>query len=513
MRGNRTQFTEFRQKDRERRCWNVSEQCVVLLKVLKLNGFSALKIFRTIRGGFMGKMISRLIEPKQILQKERKIFTNLDLRRLILPLFWEQLLEVFVGVADTFMVSHAGEAAVSGVSLVNMFNTVFIFLFAALASGGAVVVSQYIGNKDRKNANLSSGQLVTISAVFSVLIMIAVLLFNRRLLCLLFGEVESDVMNACVTYLKISAYSYPAIAIYNAGAAVYRSMGKTNVTMYLSAASNVINIVGNAVGVFVLGGGVAGVAYPSLIARSFSAITILFLCFRRKNMVFLEVKNLVRWKKRMVRRILGIAVPNGIENGLFQLVKVALSSITALFGTVQIAANGVAQSFWSVAALMGTAMGLAFVTVVGQCMGAGDTEAAEYYMKKMLKLTVFTSILWNALILLIAPIVLRGYAISGEAVRLVVILILIHNVFNAVLYPFSGALANGLRSAGDVKFTMCVSILSTIGCRVIFSVVFAIWFQMGVIGVAFAMCLDWGIRGFAFWKRFRSGRWKTFQVI
>lgn len=461
----------------------------------------------------MKRMIGRLIEPRQVLPKERQTFTNLALQRLIVPLFWEQLLEVFVGVADTFMVSHAGEAAVSGVSLVNMFNTVFIFLFAALASGGAVVVSQYIGNKDRENGNFSAGQLVAIATAFSVAAAVLVLIFNRQLLRILFGKVEMDVMNGCVTYLRISVYSYPAIAIYNAGAAVYRSMGKTNVTMRLSVMSNVINVVGNAIGVFVLRQGVAGVAYPSLIARSFSAVAIVFLCFHRENIVCLEVRNLIRWNKTMVRRILGIAVPNGIENGLFQLVKVALSSITALFGTVQIAANGVAQSFWSLAALMGTAMGLAFVTVIGQCMGAGDAEAAEYYMKKMLRITFLASVLWNILILLAAPVVLKGYAISEEAARLVVVLILIHNLFNAMFYPLSGALASGLRAAGDVKFTMYVSISSTIGCRVLFSVIFAIWLQMGVVGVAFAMCLDWGIRAFLFRRRFQSGKWKSFQVI
>ena len=215
----------------------------------------------------------------------------------------------------------------------------------------------------------------------------------------------------------------------------------------------------------------------------------------------------------MVKRILGIAVPNGIENGLFQLTKVALSSITALFGTVQIAANGVAQSFWSVAALMGTALGLAFVTVIGQCMGAGDTEAAEYYMRKLLRITFLASILWNGLILLAAPFVLRGYAISDEAAHLVVILVIIHNLFNALFYPLSGALANGLRASGDVKCTMYVSIFSTIGCRVVFSVLFGICLNLGVIGIAFAMCLDWMIRAAFFWIRFQRGKWKEFRVI
>lgn len=422
----------------------------------------------------MRNLIYRLTEPGHGIPDERKIFSNRALKVLIVPLFLEQLLEVLVGICDTFMVSYAGEAAVSGVSLVNMFNTVFIFLFSALAAGGAVVVSQYIGSCDKKNADLSAGQLMMIAVVFSVAAMLFSLILNRPLLRLLFGEVDRDVMEACVTYLKISAYSYPAIAVYNAGAAVYRSMGKTGVTMNISLAANGINIAGNAVGVFVLHAGVAGVAYPSLIARTFSAVVIMVLCFGRSSeQVRLTWRNIFRCDGQMVKRILGIAVPNGIENGLFQLTKVALSSITALFGTVQIAANGVAQSFWSMAALMGMALGLAFVTVIGQCMGAGDTEAAD----------------------------------------LVLILIVIHNIFNAFLYPFSGALANGLRAAGDVKFTMYVSIFSTIGCRVVFSVLFGIWLDLGVIGVAFAMCLDWMIRASFFWFRFRSGRWKTFRVI
>ena len=464
----------------------------------------------------MRGLIYRLTEPAGTIPDERKIFSNHDLKILIVPLFLEQFLEVLVGVSDTFMVSYAGEAAVSGVSLVNMFNTVFIFLFSALAAGGAVVVSQYIGSRDEKNGDLSAGQLIMIAAVFSAAVTVFSLALNRQILRLLFGEVDPDVMEACVTYLQISAYSYPAIAIYNAGAAVCRSMGKTGVTMNISLAANGINIAGNAVGVFVLHAGVAGVAYPSLIARTFSAVIVLFLCFRKKRFphgVRLAWNTIFRWESSMVKRILGIAVPNGIENGLFQLTKVALSSITALFGTVQIAAHGVAQSFWSVAALMGTALGLAFVTVIGQCMGAGDTEAAEYYMKKLLRITLLASILWNILILAVTPLVLKGYALSDETADLVAVLVIIHNIFNALFYPLSGALANGLRAAGDVRYTMYVSVFSTIGCRVVFSILFGIFLDLGVIGIAFAMCLDWMIRAMFFWIRFRRGKWKEFRVI
>lgn len=274
-------------------------------------------------------------------------FTNKDLKNMIIPLFFEQLLVMLVGIVDTFIVSFVGESAVSGVSLVNSFNTIFIYLFTALASGGAVVISQYIGRKEQEATNRASGQLLMFSIVFSFILMILVLIFNESLLRLLFGRVENSVMQACITYLRISAYSYPALAIYNAGAALYRSMAKTSTTMYISIASNIINCIGNCIGVFVLHAGVAGVAYPSLIARVFSAVVITFLCFNKTLTTYYEKKHIFVFDAKMLKRVLNIAVPNGIEQGIFQLVKVALSSVVALFGTYQIAANGVAQSIWS----------------------------------------------------------------------------------------------------------------------------------------------------------------------
>lgn len=304
------------------------------------------------------------------------LFSNKDLKNMIVPLFFEQLLVMMVGIVDTFVVSFVGESAVSGVSLVNMFNTVFIYLFTALASGGAVIISQYIGNKDEENSVKSSSQLLMFSTVFSIIIAFFVLIFNEGLLRLLFGSVDNSVMDACVTYLRISAYSYPFLAIYNAGAALYRSMGKTSATMYISMISNVINLIGNLIGVFVLEAGVAGVAYPSLIARAFSAVAITILCFKKKYATRYEMKWTLYWDKDMLNKILKIAIPNGVENGIFQLVKVALSSIVALFGTYQIAANGIAQSIWSLAALIGSAMGPVYITVIGQCMGSNDLDAA-----------------------------------------------------------------------------------------------------------------------------------------
>lgn len=445
--------------------------------------------------------------------KEKMLFSNESLKKMIVPLFMEQLLVLLVGIADTLIVSYVGETAVSGVSLVNQFNTIFIYLFTALASGGAVVISQYIGRQEKDHAGEAASQLLLFSTLFSVFIAVIVLIGNKSMLNLLFGKVDKPVMDACITYLKISAYSYPALAVYNAGAAVYRSMGKTNVTMYLSVISNIINVVGNIIGVFILNAGVAGVAWPSFIARMFSAIIITILCFRKKNEVVYQRKWIFSWNSRLMRSVLNVAIPNGMENGIFQLVKVALSSIVALFGTYQIAANGVAQSIWSLAALAGVAMGPVFITVIGQCMGNGNIEGAEYYLKKLTKITLLISVAWNFLIFILTPVFLCFYSLSSETRQLVIWLVLIHNVFNAVVYPYSGALSNGLRAAGDVKFTMYVSILSTIAVRLFLSWLLGIVLQMGVIGIALAMVCDWIIRAILFIWRERTGKWKTFQVI
>lgn len=441
------------------------------------------------------------------------LFSNKSLREMIIPLFLEQLLVMFVGIADTLVVSYVGEAAVSGVSLVNQFNTIFIYLFTALASGGAVVISQYIGRKAKDDAGESASQLLSFSTIFSILIAVMVLIGNEKMLHLMFGKVEESVMHSCITYLRISAYSYPALAIYNSGAALFRSIGKTSVTMYLSVASNIINVIGNLIGVFVLHAGVAGVAYPSLIARTFSALVITVLCFQEKNEIFYRCKWIFQWNGDFMKQILKIAIPNGMENGVFQLVKVALSSIVALFGTYQIAANGVAQSIWSLAALAGVAMGPVFITVIGQCMGNGDTEAADHYFKKLTNITLSISSVWNLLIFLLTPIFLKFYALEPETKHLVIFLVLIHNLFNAVAYPFSGALSNGLRAAGDVKFTMYVSVISTIAVRLLLSWFLGIILQMGVIGIAIAMVCDWSIRAVIFFWRQKSGKWKAFQVI
>ena len=441
------------------------------------------------------------------------MFSNKDLKNLIVPLFLEQLLMAFVGIADVFVIGFVGEAAVSGVSLVNSFNTIFINLFTALASGGAVVISQYIGRKEEKHAGEAATQLLTASVLLSVVISVVILIFNGSLMRLIFGKVEADVMDACVTYLRISAYSYPALAVYNAGAALYRSFGKTSTTMYISIVANILNVAGNCIGVFVLHAGVTGVAVPSLVSRTFSAVVITVLCFSRKNPVRYLKNWIVKIDVNLQKKILGIAVPNGIESGVFQLVKVALSSVVALFGTYQIAANGVAQSIWSLAALVCVTMGPVYITVIGQCMGAGDVGQAEMYFKKLTKITVAFAAIWNTLIFALTPVMMNFYALEDKTKHLTILLVLVHNIFNTIAFPFADPLGKGLRATGDVKFTTFTSLFTTIVVRLIFSILFGIGMGLGVMGIAYAMCLDWSVRGIIFWWRFKQGRWKSLKVI
>lgn len=442
-----------------------------------------------------------------------KYFSNTDLRKLIVPLFVEQFLLMFVGIADTFTVSFSSEADVSGVSLVTSFNTILIFLFTALSSGGAVIISQYIGNKDLKKASQSASQLLTISILISFVLTILIVCFQTPLLHVLFGKIDANVMQACQSYLFITTLSLPGLAIYDAGAALCRCIGKTNVTMYVSTLCNVLNVVGNCIGVFVLHLGAAGVAYPSLISRWISAVLITLYCFQKGLKVHYHMPYICTWINDLQKRMMGIAIPNGIENGVHQLVKVALSSMVALFGTYQIAANGVAQSIWSLASIIGLAMAPVYTTVIGQCMGARDIDAANYYFKKLDKLTFILSIAWNILIFLITPMIVKYSAISQQAKDLVIWLVLINNIFNGLFYPFAGSLGNGLRAAGDVKFTMIVSISLTIVARLLFSAILGLWFNWKVIGVAIGMSMDLVFRGIIFIARLKSQKWTEFELI
>ena len=454
-----------------------------------------------------------LIEPKQTLAEQQKVFIDGMLKAMIVPLVVEQLLQMVVGLADTMMVSYAGEAVVAGVGLDTMIYTIFIYLFTAVSSGGAVVVAQYIGSKNRESGNLAASQIFFLNGLLSLACMALMLLFGPALLETMYPATEAETMAACKTYMRIVSRSFPANAIYNAGAALYRTMGKTSVTMRVSLLANLVNVAGNAVGIFVLHAGAAGVAWPTALSWYVAAVVMTVLCFRREQEVRVEWKQLLRLDLPMSRRILGVAVPNSVESTLFQAAKVVLGILVATFGTSQIAANSTGQTFWSLAACMGTAMSTVFITVIGQCVGAGDQEAAEWYMRKLIRLSVLLAVLWNGAVMALTPLLLPLYDLSGETKRLILIIVAIHNLFSATVQPFAMPLSSGLRAAGDVKFTMWSSIFCTVFFRTLLSFLLAKWLGLGVIGIALAMVLDWSLKAVLDLRRFYSGKWKNRQII
>lgn len=438
---------------------------------------------------------------------ENRLFSKKDLRKLIIPLILEQTLAITVGMADTMMISSAGEAAVSGVSLVDMFNNLIISVLAALATGGAVVTSQCIGAGRREEACRSARQLVFTEAAITIGISVLVLLFHRQILGLFFGQIEADVMQNAIIYLIISVFSFPLLAVYDSCAALYRSMGNAQITLKISLLMNVINAVGNAIGVYVLKLGVAGVAIPSLVSRGVAGVVLFTLLHNPDNLVFLT-RGKFKVDATIVKRILFIGIPSGIENGIFQLGRVLVVSIIAAFGTSQIAANGVANSLDSMGCIVGQAMSLAMITVIGRCVGAGEEGQVRYYTKKLLGETYFYTAVINSIILLLLPWILQIYGLGEETTRLSYILVMIHDGMAIFLWPASFVLPNMLRACNDVKYTMVVSIFSMITFRIGFSYVFGVHMGWMAVGVWAAMVIDWVFRVLCFVGRYLAGTWR-----
>ena len=439
---------------------------------------------------------------------ENRLFSNKRLVQLIIPLVIEQGLTILVGMCDGVMVSSVGEAAISGVSLVDMINAVILVLFAALATGGAVVTSQLLGARRLEDARRSAGQLVLMAFTLGLAAMALCLIFARGLLKLFFGSIDESVMDAGLIYLRITALSFPFIALYNAGAALFRSTGNSKISMQVSLLMNAINIVGNALCIFVLKMGVAGVAVPTVVSRAVAAVLILALATRRDQELYLQMQTLYPVDRKMMGKILRIGIPSACENSFFQFGRLVVVSMIALFGTTQTSANAVANTLDSMGIVIGQAMGLAMVTVVGQSVGAGDKEQATYYVKKLMFWSYLLLGIVNTLIILFADQLIGLYSsLTPETVDLTRKLVWIHAGAAIVLWATSFVLPNALRAANDVKFTMWVGIGSMIAFRIVGSWILCVQLGWGAIGVWIAMIADWICRVSFFLPRTLSGKW------
>ena len=438
--------------------------------------------------------------------EKKHLFDNKTLLMMMLPIIAEQLLNSLMGMADSMMVSNVGSAALSGVSLVDSINNLVVQAFNAMATGGVIICSNYIGQKNHKKAEEAARQLVMISTVISVLLMLICLIFRIELLRLIFGSVEADVMEASGIYFFLTALSYPGISLAAAGSAIYRAQGNTRLPMIVAIVSNSINILGNALMIWGFGLGVFGAALATCFSRIFSAVVLLILLYRKDQKISVRDYLTFRPDRKNIGRILSLGIPNGIENSMFQFGKLAIQSSVSTLGTAAVAAQAMTNIMENANGIAGVAIGTGLMTVVGQCLGAGRKDEAVYYIRKMI-VWAYIAILSSCLFVyaLTRPVTLLGGMEEASAALCIYMMGWI-TIVKPLTWSPSFVIAYGMRAAGDVKYSMIVS-TCTMWLRVTLATFLIRVMGFGTMGVWIGMFADWSLRAVFFSLRFKSGKW------
>lgn len=461
--------------------------------------------------GRIARALSRRLPRRDEAARGDVMFTKRDLARMIWPLMLEQTLSLTIGMADTAMVTRVSAAALSGVSLVDSINVVLVQLFSALATGGAVVSAQYLGRDDLRSARDSGRQLYVLCLLLSGAMAVVAAALRTPILSLIFGSIEPDVMSSAQVYFLLTALSYPFLGLYNSGAALYRSMGKTNVTLLISILMNVINVVGNAITIYMFGMGAAGAGLATLISRIAGGVVITWLLRDERNTLCVRSYSM-KMSRDMVGRILRIGVPSGLENSMFSFGKLLVASLVSSLGTAAIAANAVGNNLAVMQNMPGMAINLAIVTVVGRVMGAGQRDEARRYTRMLMGLVYICNWVLNVPMIIFAEPLVRLFGLDAASVPDAVWIVVFHGSWALFTWPLSFALPNTLRAAGDVRYTMTVSVVSMWIFRVLLSYVLA-WYGLGLKAVWIAMITDWAVRGAFFVWRYRGDRWLEKKVV
>lgn len=445
------------------------------------------------------------------MKMKEKLYSNKNLLYLFIPLVIEQGLEYLVGFADSLMVAKVGEAAVSGVSLVDFVMALLISIFTALATGGGAITGQYLGSKKDNEANQSALQMMKVTFYLSIVITLIIFVFKNSILHLLFGSISSDVYHHAMTYLNVVVLSIPFLAIYNGGAAIFRTMNNSKLPMQIMLAMNIVNVIGNALCVFILKMGVEGIAIPTLVSRVGAALLILY--FSKKTTIHLSQLMNIKINRNMIEKILNIGIPFGIENSMFYLGRLIVLSIVSLFGTASIAANSVGGTLVMFQVLPGTAINLGLTSIISRCIGANDYDQAKYYTKKINRWMHISFIISTVIILLLMPLIMSFYNLSSRATSYVWQIIILHGIMMTLIWPYGYMLPIIFRSSGDAKFPMIVSIISMVICRILFSYILAVIFNMGMMGTWYAMFLDWIVKVIIYTYHYIKGKWMNYQVV
>lgn len=444
---------------------------------------------------------------------EGYLYSNRALLYLFIPLLVEYALEFFVGLADSIMVASLGEAAISGVSLVDFLMQFLIFSFSALATGGAVVAGQYLGDKQIDKAQNSATQLVWFSTISSTVLMIAVIILRQFLISILFGQIEADVWHNADIYLYIVALSIPFIAIYNAGAAIFRTTNNASLPMKIMLVCDILNVAGNAICIYHLGWDVTGVAVPTVISRVLAALAILYFVIDEEYILHIKKTFRHRFDRLILKKVLQVGIPYGVENGLFQLGRILILSLVSTFGTMAIAANSVGYAIGIFSVLPGFAINLGLTAIISRCVGANDYEQARYYNRKCLAMVFISHFAINMVIFAIFPWVLGIYNLSPQTAQMATEMVFWHGVFAIIIWPLSFTVPATFRGAGDSKSVMCISLAVMFTCRIALSYVIADWMGIGVFGTWIAMFVDWYVRAGIYIYRYFSNKWTEYRVV
>ena len=444
---------------------------------------------------------------------ENRLFSNRDLRKLVIPMIIEQVLSALMGTADTMMVASVGSAAISGVSLVDSINKLVIFLFTALATGGTIICSQYLGHGDKSRSDEAGRQVILASFILSAVVTVFCLSLHEWLLRIIFGTVEADVMTNAVSYFRITVFTYPFLALFSASSALYRAGGNSRLPMNISVCCNLLNIAGNAFLIFGLKMGAAGAALSTLISQIIAAAAILICQSRPGQAVDVGRLSRIRPNMRMIWLVLCVGLPTGVENAMFQFGKLVVQSTVSSLGTVSIAANAMVATLELFTSMPSQAIGLALVTVAGQCIGAGEIEQAKFYTKKLTLWSLVILIITNWLIYFVTPFITRVSGMEPAAAEMTVHVMLIISIIKPFLWTFAFTPPNGMRAAGDVKFNMIVSSVSMWIFRVGLTTVLCRFMNAGLVGIWCGYFADWTVRAIVFFFRFKSPKWYQHHII
>ena len=422
-----------------------------------------------------------------------KFFSNADLAKLFFPIAVEQFLEYGLGLVNSLMAASVSESAVSAISLVEFVMALFISIFTAIATGGSVVASQYLGNKQSGNAKITANQLVWFSFIFALFIAAVIIVLKDIILDYVFGNIGEQVRHDASHYLVFSAISAPFLAVYAAAAAIFRTMSNAKLPMYIMAAANLLNVLLTAISIYTFHTGILGIAISTLIAKMLACFVIVYLLLDIRLKLHIRKSFIYKFDYEIIKKILNIGVPYGFENSMFYVGRIIVLSLVSLFGTM--------------------AIGTGLSVVVSRCIGANDFAQAKFYVRKSMISIYIVQLFSTAVILFLLEPLLLVYNLSSEAINLTRQIVWYHGIAMCLIWPLAYTYPIVFRAAGDAKYPMIVNLVCMFACRVILAYVFALTFDLGMIGTWFAMFADWAVKAVFFTIRYLKGTWMKFKAI